>query len=114
VAAVSARFRIQYFGNTRACRTEAEIIDSAVRDGSDATCAVVYESPTEMATELLPLGGTVKDLAEFQDALKSARTGLLRYVNRRGRHPPLGLSVAGLSLWLMEKDGGTAMGAKMR
>ena len=42
-----------------------------------------------------------------QEALKP-------YVNRRGENPPSGLSVVGLSLWLMEKADCTALGVRIQ
>ena len=46
-------------------------------------------------------------------AIASAQQGLAQYVNRRGINPPSGLTPEGLSLWLMEKVDGTAMGSKI-
>jgi hypothetical protein len=36
--------------------------------------------------------------------ISQAKSRLLEYVNRRGKNPPEGLSAAGFSLWLMEKN----------
>ena len=48
--------------------------------------------------------------AGFDAAVEEAKARLRRYVNRTGENAPEGLSPAGLSFWLMEKDDGTAMG----
>ncbi len=43
---------------------------------------------------------------EFVAAVLGAREELLHYVNRKGTHLPEGLTQAGASLWLMQRDDG--------
>lgn len=43
---------------------------------------------------------------EFVAVVLGAREELLHYVNRRGTHLPEGLTPAGASLWLMQRDDG--------
>ena len=82
--------------------TSAEILrDSRV-------IARVYELPTGWRIELVESGAEPMDA--LLDAIGRARDSLTHYVNRTGANPPHGLSGPGLSLWLMEKDDGTAMG----
>ncbi len=109
-----SRFKVQYLGNTKERRTEAEVVDSTCPEDTDPTCAVLHDSGAGIEIELLPHGQELRTNDELKRALEDARSGLLRYVNRRGENSPRGLSVAGLSLWLLEKDDGTAMGAKIR
>ena len=109
-----SRFKVHYLGNVAQCRVEAEVVDSKCSDKSDPTCAVVYESGDVMEVEMLPRGSELAMDADFQRAVTDAKEGLLRYVNRRGNNRPSGLSAAGLSLWLLEKKDGTAMGVKIR
>ena len=109
-----SRFEVAYLGNVNNCRTEAEIMDSLAASGSDPTCAIVHDSGGGMKVEYLPQGQELQADPAFSEALNNAWNGLLRYVNRCGDNPPPGLTAAGLSLWLMEKSDGTAMGTKFR
>ena len=43
---------------------------------------------------------------ELMDAVLRARDELSHYVNRTGGDPPAGMSRAGFSLWLMQRDDG--------
>ncbi len=108
-----SRFTVSYFGNSTDCRTEAEVVDSECPSDMVATCAVVYEARNGIETEILPRGAPFAADADFQSALERARHGLLKYVNRLGHNPPLGLSPIGLSLWLLEMHDGTSMGRKI-
>lgn len=47
------------------------------------------------------------------DSVAAAKVSLSHYINRMGTNPPQNLSVGGLSLWLMQKDDGTALGLKL-
>ena len=49
-------------------------------------------------------GSAPADQPAFAEAVALAKQELLHYPNRRGLAPPPGLSVAGLSLWLMERN----------
>ena len=109
-----SRFKVEFLGNVGNCRTEAEIVDSLPPFGADPTCAVVYDSGDGIRVEYFAGEPDLRSDPAFNKALNDARSGLLRYVNRRGDSPPPGLTAAGLSLWLMEKDDGTAMGSKVR
>jgi hypothetical protein len=57
------------------------------------------------ASSALPSGRT-----EFQTAIENAKESLSHYVNRRGENPPENATWGAISLWLMVKDDGTAMG----
>jgi hypothetical protein len=94
-------------GNPESCRTEAEIADESgnrvaiVSEGADGWCMEV-------------LGPWLKQPpTNFASLIESAKEVLSHYVNRRGDNVPAGLSVGALSLWLMVKDDGTAMGKKL-
>ena len=100
-------FDIEIVGNIQACRTEAEVswIDGAF-------LAVVYESADGWQVE--PATSEALSPETTAAILTAAQSRLQHYVNRRGENPPPGLSGAGLSLWLMEKADGTAMGVRVR
>ena len=87
------------------CRTEAEIYLAGEKT---RPWAIVFETAAGWQTEYLVEAESASDAAE--QALAAAREKLSHYVNRQGKNPPAGLSVAGLPLWLMVKDDGTAMG----
>ncbi|MBX3398012.1 MAG: hypothetical protein KF873_04675 [Gemmataceae bacterium] len=99
-------FQIQVAGVVDDGFTSAEV------SYSDETVAVVYERADGWRTDLFhsPRG---LPLPELLTALQSAQDRLSRYVNRRGENPPEGLTRAGMSLWLMEKVDGTAMGVRL-
>ncbi len=108
-----SRFTVSYFGNSTHCRTEAEVVDSECPADADSTCAVISEVEDGVRVDILPRGEEFRLDADFRAALDRARLGLLEYVNRSGRNAPPGLSPIGLSLWLLEKHDGTAMGRKI-
>ena len=104
-------FRLVVVGNAQLCRTEAEVY--LISAGSERMIGVAYETsrgwkldPVDWAVGLPPESAAA--------ALAAAQEKLTEYINRRGENPPPGLTVAGLSLWLMERQGGTAMGAHLR
>jgi hypothetical protein len=109
---MDSELRVQILGNPQTCRTEAEVS----RTGTDAGAqilAVVYESPEGWRVEFET--PEVKASDELHEAvLVAGREALMPYVNRRGESPPSGLTVGGLSLWLMEKADGTALGVRIR
>lgn len=106
---MSTVYATTIYGNVDRCRTEAEI---ALEDGAGRILedvAVVYEDATgwrvQWMTASQPLPSSALDAA-----IEGAKRLLSRYVNRRGENPPSGGTRAGLSLWLMKMDDGTAMG----
>jgi hypothetical protein len=108
---VADRFRLVVVGNVQLCRTEAEVY--LIGLSGERLIGVAYETsqgwkldPVEWAVGLSPESAAA--------ALAAAQERLKGYVNRRGDSPPPGLSAAGLSLWLMEKTDGTAMGTSIR
>jgi hypothetical protein len=96
-----------------------EII-SSVNDGctsaeiyfGEQLIAIVYERVEGWKVDLF-VGPCGLSLDEFVKALDAAKAHLEHYVNRRGESAPEGLTAAGLSLWLMEKTDGTAMGVNL-
>jgi hypothetical protein len=91
-------------GNVDACRAEAEIAD-----GSGNTVAIVYEDSNGWHTEVIDKQSS----HNFSALIENAKETLSHYVNRRGDNVPSELRTCGaLSLWLMAKDDGTAMGRK--
>jgi len=100
---------VHFFGNAGECRTEADV---SVRtdDGISRDIAVVYAIVDGWHVETLSSGLADQYSEELSAAVEQAKSGLQHYVNRLGINPPEGLSVAGLSAWLMEKDDGTMMG----
>ena len=102
-------FRIVVVGNVEAVRTEAEVYRS--QDSGDPV-AVVYETAGGWVTSVLkPEPGGERIPIAVSEA---AHQRLAVYVNRLGVNPPPGLTGAGLSLWLMEKADGTALGQGVR
>ena len=101
---MNSRFTFTTFGSIDACRTEVELS----RDG--AVCAVVYETEVGWQTKYIGATEITSSDAELAVAIEEARQHLTHYVNRRGIDSPRGLTRAGLSLWLLEKDDGTSMG----
>jgi hypothetical protein len=88
-------------GNIDDCRTEVEI-----SNGSGDLVAILYEGLDRWHMERL--GGAWEEVP--QGVVDEAEARLRLYVNRTGANSPTGLTRAGLSLWLMTKDDGTAMG----
>lgn len=97
-------FSIQILGNVQTCRAEAEIFFP----GSTEPWAVVWEDASGWQSEIF--GPAPVSEAVAKEATESARLRLSQFINRRGENPPAGLSAPGLSLWLMAKADGTAMG----
>jgi predicted phosphoribosyltransferase len=99
---------VNIIGNVEKCRTEAEISAS-----EETPLAVVYETSAGWHTDMLveQLNQAAND---FQTAIENAKERLSHYVNRRGEDPPENASWGALSLWLMVKDDGTAMGMNMK
>ena len=92
--------------NLDECRTECEISDGT------SIVAIVYERLDGWQINVF----RAIDPSEQEDldaAILLAKERLLRYVNRLGYSAPEGLTLGGLSLWLMLKDDGTAMGQKL-
>jgi hypothetical protein len=103
---LNAEFRVTVIGNVQSCRTEAEVYLSA---DADAPFALVYESRSGWMVDVLD-GTLGYSLTLLVDALAAARAKLEQFVNRRGENPPAGLTNPGLSLWLLKRTDGTAMG----
>ena len=91
-------------GNVDECRTECEISDD-----TGNTVAIVYDALDGWHVDVL-MAPKHERLAAFNDSVEAAKQSLLHYVNRVGSNPPQGTTAAGLSLWLMQKDDGTAPG----
>ena len=110
---MSDTFSINFLGNVSDCRTEAEVSLRHPPSDTDPLCAVVYEGGTGPVVEWF--GGAAESKSHaLVAAVEDAKLGLLGYVNRRGLNPPEGLTRAGLSLWLLEKVDGTALGVPLR
>jgi hypothetical protein len=75
--------------------------------------ALVFESESGWETKYF--GAAAKDVSipGLAAEIGEAQTKLERYVNRRGVDAPAGLTVQGLSLWLLLKEDGTAMGQRI-
>ncbi len=102
-------FTIQFRGNVEACRTEAWILQ---RTGAAAASpvAIVYETSQGLVVSYPGAGAAKPALPGLDAAIAEAREELLHYINRRGEPRPQGITRAGLSLWLMERDDETVMG----
>jgi hypothetical protein len=100
-------FEIIIAGNLDAYRTEAEIADDA-----GVRVAIVYEGPDGWHTEILDRRQELSSSA-FNALIENAKETLSHYVNRRGENVPREMTMGALSLWLMLKDDGTAMGRKL-
>ncbi len=100
-------FSRAFLGNVEACRTEAEITDEWGR-----LVAVLYEDETGWHCERT--AEPMEEARALEEFVETVKADLSHYVNRCGTNPPPGLSRAGLSMWLMEKDDGTAMGRRIR
>jgi hypothetical protein len=74
----------------------------------------VFERPDGWRIELFADDAPLDvPLDEFVGHLQKAKEALLPYINRIGTNPPSGLTPAAMSLWLMTKADGTAMGTKV-
>ena len=111
---MSGAFRIDYLGNVADCRTEAEVSQRHSPSGTDPLCAVVYENEQGPVVEWFGVAKSSATPVGLAEAVEDAKRGLAVYINRRGINPPEGLTRAGLSLWLLEKADGTAMGLSLR
>ena len=101
--------RVVVVGNPDRCRTEAEVYRT---DVDSEPIAVVHESPDGWQVE--SLASDPASASELAEILRAGKEALSPYVNRRGENSPDGLTIGGLSLWLMEKADGTAMGIRVR
>jgi len=110
---VSESFSVTFLGNVSDCRTEAEVSFRHSPSGTDPLCAVVYENESGPVVEWFGVANESKS-PSLAAAVEDAKLGLLAYANRRGSNPPAGLTRAGLSLWLLEKVDGTAVGMAPR
>jgi hypothetical protein len=101
-----AVFQIQVVGVVDDGYTSAEVyyVDKLV--------AKVYELPDGWKVDLFQAQRGMP-LVELLNTLQSAQSRLLEYINRRGENQPESMTRAGMSLWLMEKSDGTAMGIKL-
>jgi hypothetical protein len=94
-------------GNAEACRTEAEISDE-----KGNYVAVVFESEdgwhVELSRNIRP-----EEVESFNAIVDRAKSDLSHYLNRKGLNPPDDLTVAGLSLWLMQQDDETVLGMSL-
>jgi hypothetical protein len=106
---VSQPFTVQFFGNVEACRTEARILPTSAQP-SDAPVAVVYETSQGVVVSYPGAGVSKPGPPGLDAAIAEARAELLHYINRRGEPRPQGITRAGLSVWLMERDDETVMG----
>jgi hypothetical protein len=91
------------FTNLDECRTECEVSDKI------SVVAVVYEGRDGWHVSRLRIV-SADERQDFDASPAEAKERLSHYVNRFGENVPDGLTRAGLSLWLMQKDDGTAMG----
>ena len=99
-------FQVQVIGVVDDGHTSAEV------SYGDELIAIVYERPNGWRADLFQSPRGIP-LPELLAALQSAQTRLSEYVNRRGDNSPEGLTRAAMSLWLLEKADGTAMGIKL-
>ena len=103
------QYAVSILGNVQRCRTEAEVA-CLLTDGSSVEIATIFETASGWQVEIHN-EELAKELGNLlYAAIEEAKEGLRHYVNRLGENPPEGLTAAGLSLWLMEKEDGTAMG----
>lgn len=98
------QFQIQVCGDITRGHTIAEIASG------QQPVASVFETSAGWQIEVYPADVPCLPLDAFLTVVASAKERLGVYVNRRGQNPPEGLTRAGFSLWLMEKNDGTAMG----
>jgi hypothetical protein len=106
---VTHPFTVQFFGNVEACRTEARIVRPAAQP-ADAPVAVVYETSQGLVVSYPGAGASKPVLPGLDAAIAEARAELPHYINRKGEARPEGITRAGLSVWLMERDDETVMG----
>jgi hypothetical protein len=102
-------FSTTILGNVDERRTECEI-----SDGTQTTVAVVYENRDDGWQVDLCRSLTPAEEGEFNAAVETAKRSLVHYVNRFGDGAPADATVGALSLWLMMKDDGSAMGIDLQ
>ena len=90
-----------FVSNLEACRLDAELSDS---DGT--IVAILFENGSGWHLERLTSDRTILP----KKFVQKVKTDIQRYVNRTGFQAPRGLTKGELSLWLLLKDDGTAMG----
>ena len=100
-------FETVIVGNVDTCRTEAEIADE-----TGVRVAIVYEGLDGWHMELVDRRQGLP-ITEFDALVENAKEVLSHLVNRRGENVPREMTRGALSLWLMLKDDGTAMGRKL-
>ena len=105
-------FWMQVVGNVDDRRTEVEIYPAGTATHGNPV-AVVYDSRDGWIIRNAAGTGS-PTIAIPPSVIERVEERLKEYVNRRGENPPVGLTRPGLSLWLMEKSDGTAMGVKVR
>ena len=102
-------FSIEYCANVEACRTEAKILIPAA-SANDALVALVYDTFQGFVVSYLGPALRNRALPGLDAAIAEARRELLHYLHRRGEQRPEGITRAGLSLWLTERDDETVIG----
>lgn len=90
-------YNIIFFGNIKACRTEAEI------ELEDEWLMSLFETKTGWEKEIANDDIELIHGLELQQTIQKAKEGLMLFVNRMGTNPPPGLTKVELSHWLMEK-----------
>jgi len=103
---VSTVFSTTIFSNLDECRTECEISDDS------SVVAVIYEARDGWHIKRLRIVAA-DECQDFENSVAEAKERLSDYVNRFGEDAPKGLTPASLSLWLMQKNDGTAMGIQI-
>jgi hypothetical protein len=102
-------FSIEFCANVGSCRTEAKILGPSA-PSSDAVVALVYETSEGFVVTCFGSALANPALPGLDAAIAEARKELLHYINRRGDKRPEGITRAGLSLWLTERDDETVIG----
>lgn len=108
-----AVFSIMISGNTNSCRTEAEI-ELTGKDREPILVGLVYEAENGWQQEIIEKSLVAGNEKEFTATVDKAKNYLEEYINRRGENFPDGLTMAGLSFWLMKKKDGTSMGREYK
>jgi len=105
--ALPVMFSKVILGNVDECRTECEIADDTAN-----TVAVVYESREGWHVNIVrPLRDV--ELEAFDETVAAAKQRLSHYVNRMGGNASEDTTRGALSLWLMQRDDGTALGINL-